>query len=48
MDKNNDGKIAVEEFIRVFMKAEDILREKISIRKKYISNYETQKEEAKL
>lgn len=36
MDKNNDGRVSIDEFIKVFLEAEDILKQKIENHKKMI------------
>ena len=39
MDKDYDGKITVDEFIKVFLEAEEILRSKIENSRKYLEDY---------
>ena len=39
MDKNYDGKVDVDEFIKVFWEAEEILQTKIENSKKFIEDY---------
>ena len=45
MDKNDDGRISVEEFISVFQEANKLLREKISNAQGYINDYRRQQRE---
>ena len=40
MDKNHDSRITVEEFIKVFIQAEAILKEKINNSDNYIKDYQ--------
>ena len=46
MDKDYDGRITADEFIKVFMEAEEILRNKIDNSKKYLEDYNRQRREA--
>lgn len=46
MIKNEQGESTVEEFIKVFMEAEDILQAKINQAMNYLQNYHVQKDEA--
>jgi len=39
MDVNQDNKVSIDEFIQIFMEAEKILRQKISITKDNIKNF---------
>jgi hypothetical protein len=39
MDKDNNGLITVDEYIKVFLEAEDILKSKIENSKKYLEDY---------
>ena len=46
MDKNYDGKITRDEFIKTFLEAEEILLFKIENSKKYIEDYKLQRKNA--
>ena len=46
MDKNYDGKITRDEFIKTFLEAEEILLFKIENSKKYIDDYRLQRQNA--
>ena len=46
MDKNYDGKISIEEFINVFMKANEILVDKIEKSRNYVKDYQKSKQDA--
>lgn len=46
MDKNNDGRVTVDEFKKVFVEAIEILKNKIENCNKYISDYKRSKEQA--
>jgi hypothetical protein len=46
MDKDSDGRVTIDEFIRVFMEAEDVLENKIQNSKKYLEDYHKQRKEA--
>jgi hypothetical protein len=46
MDKDYDGKITAEEFIKVFLEAEDILKSKIENSKKFLEDYHRQRKES--
>jgi len=39
MDKNYDGKVEADEFIKVFLEAEEILQSKIENSKRFIDDY---------
>jgi hypothetical protein len=39
MDKNYDGKVETDEFIKVFLQAEEILQSKIENSKRFIDDY---------
>jgi len=39
MDKNYDGKVDVDEYIKVFLEAEEILQTKVDNSKKFIDEY---------
>lgn len=46
MDKNHDGNVTLDEFIKVFIEAEDILRTKVENCSKFIKDYQKQRTEA--
>lgn len=46
MDQDHDGTVTLEEFMRVFMAAEDILRQKIDRAEIYLQDFQKQKQEA--
>ena len=46
MDKDYDNRISVDEFIKVFLEAEEILKNKIENSKKYLEDYHRQRREA--
>jgi len=46
MDQNHDGYVTVEEFVKVFMEAEDILKQKIEKAEIYLQDFQKQKQEA--
>lgn len=46
MDKNYDGKITRDEFIKTFLEAEEILLFKIENSRKYIEDYRVQRQNA--
>lgn len=46
MDKNYDGKITRDEFIKTFLEAEEILLFKVENSRKYIEDYKLQRQNA--
>mgnify|MGYP003878867139 FL=1 len=46
MDQDHDGTVTLEEFMRVFMATEDILRQKIDRAEIYLQDFQKQKQEA--
>ena len=46
MDKNYDHKVSVDEFLKVYLEAEDALKTKLENTKKHIKEYQAQKKEA--
>lgn len=46
MDKNYDHKVSVDEFVKVYLEAEDVLKNKIENSKKAIKEYQMQKKDA--
>lgn len=46
MDQNHDGTVTVDEFVKVFMEAEDILKQKIEKADIYLQDFQKQKQEA--
>lgn len=46
MDKNYDHKVSVDEFVKVYLEAEDVLKNKIENSKKAVKEYQQQKKEA--
>ena len=45
MDKNHDGHITIDEFIRVYLEADELLRKKIETAKQNIDYYKRQYED---
>ncbi len=39
MDKDFNGAVSIDEYIKVFLEAEDILKSKIENSKKYLEDY---------
>jgi hypothetical protein len=39
MDKDHNGYVSIDEWIKVFLEAEDILKSKIDNSKKYLEDY---------
>ncbi len=46
MEVTQEGKFTVEEFMRVFLDADNILRQKLKNSEKYIETYQKQKKDS--
>lgn len=46
MDQNHDGTVTLDEFIKVFMEAEEVLTQKIERANAYIIDFQKQRQEA--
>jgi len=46
MDKDHNNLITINEFIKVFLEAEDVLKTKIENSKKFLEDYHKQRREA--
>ena len=46
MDQDHNGSITIDEFTKVFMEAEDILKQKVDRADSYLADFQKQKQEA--